>query len=65
MRSILSAFDTEAMPRVRLGVGMPVDDRKAEQFVLTKFSAKDEARLIPAIEEAAALVKGFMRGKPK
>ena len=65
MRSILSAFDTEDMPRVRLGVGMPADDRQARQFVLTKFSAKDEARLIPVIEQAAARVREYVRSRPK
>jgi len=71
MRSILSAFDTENIPRIRIGVGelentrkarwldigIRKDVRKAKQFVLTKFSVNEEKRLMPVIEQAAAKVR--------
>jgi UDP-N-acetylmuramoyl-tripeptide--D-alanyl-D-alanine ligase len=71
MRSILSAFDTEDITRVRLGVGgldntrkakwygfgMRKDVRKARQFVLTKFSKNEEKLLMPVIEQAAAMIR--------
>lgn len=71
MRSILSAFDTEDITRIRLGVegldnsreakwfdfGIRKDARKAKQIVLTKFSKNEEERLIPVIEQAADLVR--------
>jgi aminoacyl-tRNA hydrolase len=59
MRSILSAFDTENIPRVRLGVGMPAVTSEARQFVLTKFSAKEEEQIAPAIEQAATLLREY------
>lgn len=59
MRSILSAFDTENIPRVRLGVGLQTDISEAKQFVLTKFSAREEEQIAPAIEQAANLVREF------
>lgn len=63
MRSILSAFDTEDIPRIRLGVGLCADARQARQRVLTKFSADEEKRLMPALEQAAALVKKYIRNQ--
>ena len=57
MRSILSAFDTENIFRVRLGVRVSGGTHEATHIVLTKFSAKEEKRLLPVIEQAVAMIK--------
>jgi aminoacyl-tRNA hydrolase len=63
MRSVLSAFDSEDIPRIRIGVGLSADTRQAKRRVLTKFSASEEERLLPALEQAAAMVKEHIHNK--
>lgn len=75
MRSILSVFDTEDVTRIRLGMeglantreakwfdfGVRKDNRKPKQIVLTKFSTKEEERLMPLIEEAVEIIKNHIQ----
>jgi UDP-N-acetylmuramoyl-tripeptide--D-alanyl-D-alanine ligase len=79
MRSILSVFDTENVTRIRLGVGgldntrkakwydfgIHKDVRKTRQFVLTRFSREEEKHLMPVIEQAAEIVREYVRGQGK
>ena len=57
VRSVISALGTDSIQRVRLGVRRTGDASKPERFVLTKFSAIEEAAFVQMIEKAAAMVR--------
>jgi aminoacyl-tRNA hydrolase len=55
MASIISAFQTEDVRRVKIGVGLPADGDVAS-FVLRPFSDEERARAIAACEAAVEMV---------
>ena len=63
VRSVITALGTENIPRVRLGVRRTGDGSKPERFVLTKFSAIEEAALVQMIEKAAAMVREHIQSQ--
>ena len=63
VRSVITALGTESIPRVRLGVRRSGDGSKPERFVLTKFSAIEEAAFVQMIEKAAAMVREHIQSQ--
>ncbi|MGN0979210.1 MAG: aminoacyl-tRNA hydrolase [Candidatus Avoscillospira sp.] len=55
IKSIIQSLGTDQFPRVKVGVGAkPHPDYDLADWVLSKFSAKEEKALEPALEHAAA-----------
>ena len=57
VRSVLSQLGTDRVPRVKLGIGeKPHPDYDLADWVLSRFTAREEQELGPAIERAADAV---------
>jgi aminoacyl-tRNA hydrolase len=56
LRSVLEAFRTDEIRRVRIGVGRPARGREVEAFVVAPFDPESLARVDAACAEAAARV---------
>lgn len=55
IKSIIQSLGSDQFPRVKVGVGeKPHPDYDLADWVLSKFSAKEEQDLAPALEHAAA-----------
>lgn len=61
MRSILSELSTEKFPRLRIGIGGPVDV-KLRDHVLDEFTAEEQPIVDRAIERAVDALVLFARG---
>ena len=55
LADVLDHLGTQAVPRVRIGIGQPPEGRNATDFVLGKFT-KDETAALPEIVKAAVTV---------
>ena len=65
LKSINSSLGSQNYPRVKVGVGeKPHPDYDLADWVLSKFSAKEEKELAPAIERAAAAVEEIIKNGP-
>ena len=53
VRSVLQAFRTDEIRRVRVGVGRPEEGQRVEDYVLTPFGAASRAMIDEACAEAA------------
>ncbi|MFA6433520.1 MAG: aminoacyl-tRNA hydrolase [Elusimicrobiales bacterium] len=63
MLSIVAAMGTQELPRIKLGTGPRPAGIHAKDFVLGRFSKKEEAGLAPALERGfAALLAIFEKG---
>jgi len=66
LKSINSSLGSQNYPRVKVGVGeKPHPDYDLADWVLSKFSAKEEKELAPAIERAAAAVEEIIKNGPE
>lgn len=54
LADIIHVLGTEAVPRLRVGVGPPPPGRTATEFVLSRFSAEETEQLPALIKKAAA-----------
>ena len=62
IKSIIEHLDSEAFPRVKLGVGAkPRPDYDLADWVLSRFSARELELLDPAIERAASAAQVILR----
>ena len=62
LKSLISSLGSQNFPRVKVGVGAkPHPDYDLADWVLSKFSAKEEKELAPAVEHAAAAVEEIIR----
>ena len=57
LRSILTAVDTQEVPRVRIGIGRPPAGVDPVDYVLQDFTAEEWLDMEPAIAQAAAAVE--------
>lgn len=57
MLSILQHFGTDEVARLRIGIGPQPERVKAEDFVLSRFRAAEEAELAAALDLAAQAVE--------
>lgn len=61
MRSIIAALGTEDFPRLRVGIGRPVDPSvDPVDYVLRRFTRAEEAIIEPVLEQAADAVECFL-----
>ena len=62
LKSLISALGSQNFPRIKVGVGAkPHPDYDLADWVLGKFSAKEEKDLGPALEHAAEAVEEIIR----
>ena len=62
LKSLISSLGSQAFPRIKVGVGAkPHPDYDLADWVLSKFSAKEEKDLAPAVKNAAAAVEDIIR----
>ena len=57
IRSIISAIHTDGFPRLRIGVGPPLNGGKSVPHVLGKFSKWEEPLIARAVQDAASAVQ--------
>ena len=57
IRSIISSVQTDAFPRLRIGVGAPSQGGPSVPHVLGKFSKEEEPLVAQAVQDAAAAVQ--------
>ncbi len=60
MQSIIDFLDTEEIPRLRLGLGMPPAGMTARDFVLAPFDPEEEEAAEQMIVQAAQVVERFL-----
>jgi PTH1 family peptidyl-tRNA hydrolase len=63
VRSIHEAFGTDAIPRVKIGVGKPADGEPLAEFVLRPFTPAELSTVEHACREAAAGVLALIGNK--
>ncbi len=56
IRSIISAVQTDAFPRLRIGVGQPSNSGESVPHVLGKFSKEEEPLIAQAVQNAVSAV---------
>jgi len=61
MRSIIEALGSEEFARLRVGIGRPPEGVDPADYVLSRFSKEEQARLDEAVERAADAVEAFVR----
>ena len=60
VQSIIDFLDTEEIPRLRLGLGMPPPEMTARDFVLSPFDPEEEEAAEQMIVRAAQAVECFL-----
>jgi peptidyl-tRNA hydrolase, PTH1 family len=60
LADILEVLDSEAVPRLRFGIGRPSHPMGTVDFVLDRFDADELAQVEDAVERAAAAVECFV-----
>jgi len=60
LADVLRAFGTEAVPRLRIGIGQPPEQMAGEDYVLAAFGEDDQSVIAPAIEAAAQAVEDWL-----
>ena len=61
MRSIIETLGSEEFARLRVGIGRPPEGVDPADYVLSRFSKEEQARLDEAVERAADAVEAFVR----
>lgn len=67
LKSIIGALNSEAFPRVKIGVGAkPCPEYELADWVLSNFTASEEKRLVPALDDAGlAALEVLQNGVPE
>lgn len=67
IKSIIGALNSEAFPRVKIGVGAkPCPEYELADWVLSNFTASEEKRLVPALDDAGlAALEVLQNGVPE
>ena len=67
IKSIIGALNSEAFPRVKIGVGAkPCPEYELADWVLSNFTASEEKRLVPAHDDAGlAALEVLQNGVPE
>ena len=67
IKSIIGALNSEAFPRVKIGVGAkPCPEYVLADWVLSNFTASEEKRLVPALDDAGlAALEVLQNGVPE
>ena len=62
LKSLISALGSQNFPRIKVGVGeKPHPDYDLADWVLSKFTAKEEKDLAPAVEHAVEAIPFFLK----
>ena len=64
LKSIQAALQSDAYPRLRLGIGEPDERTSGADFVLARFLPEEVEVLTPVIERAADIVEAWLSGEP-
>lgn len=59
LADILQAVDTQALPRLRIGIGSPPPGVDSVQYVLGRFTEQEEPVMLRAVEKAADAVEDW------
>ncbi|MFV1965596.1 MAG: aminoacyl-tRNA hydrolase [Pirellulaceae bacterium] len=62
LQDIIRCLGDEQFPRLRIGIGSPPENWDVSDFVLSKFTRKDEPDIALAIVRAADAVEGWVTG---
>ena len=67
IKSIIGALNSEAFPRVKIGVGAkPCPEYELADWVLSNFTPSEEKRLVPALDDAGlAALEVLQNGVPE
>ena len=67
IKSIIGALNSEEFPRVKIGVGAkPCPEYELADWVLSNFTASEEKRLVPALDDAGlAALEVLQNGVPE
>ncbi len=67
IKSIIGALNSEGFPRVKIGVGAkPCPEYELADWVLSNFTASEEKRLVPALDDAGlAALEVLQNGVPE
>lgn len=67
IKSIIGALNSEGFPRVKIGVGAkPCPEYELADWVLSNFTASEEKRLVPALDDAGlAALEVVQNGVPE
>jgi len=60
LADVMRAFGTEAVPRLRIGIGQPPEFMDGEDYVLAAFGEDDQSVIAAAIESAAQAVEDWL-----
>jgi len=61
MQSVLEQLGTQAVPRLRIGIGSELLERMdGADFVLSRFTAEEEEKLAPAVADAVREIEGWI-----
>ncbi|MCK4601084.1 MAG: aminoacyl-tRNA hydrolase [Phycisphaerae bacterium] len=60
LADVMRAFGTDAVPRLRIGIGQPPEPMAGEDYVLTAFGEDDQSVIAVAIESAARAVEDWL-----
>ena len=61
LASCLSVLGTEAVPRLRIGVGTGTPPGDLEQFVLSRFAASERPQIQPVLQQAVEVCEAWVR----
>ena len=62
IKSLIQFLKSDNFPRIRLGVGLPTEGQKLEDFVLGHFSPDEIEKLDPVIDQAADAIEMVANG---
>ena len=60
MKSVIESLDSQAFPRLRMGIGRPPGKMNTPAYVLQDFSKKEQMALPFVLKSAAEALKAFM-----
>lgn len=60
MRSVVYQLQTEDFPRLRVGIGRPIDGQDTAYYVLDSFSKSDREIVDSAVERAAVALEDYL-----
>lgn len=60
MKSIIHALGTEAFPRIRIGIGQPLEDMDLADYVLSPPSPDEQELLLDAVQRAADACEAWL-----
>jgi peptidyl-tRNA hydrolase, PTH1 family len=63
IKSLIQFLRSDNFPRVRIGVGSPMEDQKLENYVLDRFSPEELQVIEPAMDKACDSIEMIVNGE--